>query len=129
MCLGESGFTYRGTCTDRTFASDNCPSLCHIDPISQRTYKRITNLYLCGTPGIYNNTFCCESFADTPQQSCCATNFTYNGSGFAFSPGRDAELALISSASAAIANATSAAIASATSTTIADATGTAANTM
>ena len=30
MCLGESGFTYRGTCTDRTFASDNCPSLCHI---------------------------------------------------------------------------------------------------
>lgn len=69
MCLGELGFAYRGTCTDQTFTSDNCPSLCHVgrlllttiqitiyDPIShipfrtsQQAYKRITNLIPSGT--------------------------------------------------------------------------------
>jgi hypothetical protein len=28
MCLGESGYTYRGGCTDSTFTSSNCPSYC-----------------------------------------------------------------------------------------------------
>jgi len=30
MCLGESGYTYRGGCTDSTFTSSNCPSYCLI---------------------------------------------------------------------------------------------------
>ena len=28
MCLGESGYTYRGGCTDQAFNSNNCPSYC-----------------------------------------------------------------------------------------------------
>jgi hypothetical protein len=105
MCLGESTYTYRGGCTDKTFASNNCPSLCHTDPITQQIYETYANIYSCGPPGLPSGTFCCGSYADPPQ-SCCATNFSYSGSGFAFRPGHDAEIALISSASVAIATAT-----------------------
>lgn len=28
LCLGRTGFSYRGSCTDKTWASGNCPSEC-----------------------------------------------------------------------------------------------------
>ncbi|PQE19297.1 hypothetical protein CJF31_00009389 [Rutstroemia sp. NJR-2017a BVV2] len=97
MCLGRSGYVYRGGCTDSTFGSENCPSFCLTDPILGTKYKKSTNIYSCGTEGMFTATFCCESFA-TPAQSCCGSTFVFPGSGPAFPPGHDAELALISSA-------------------------------
>jgi hypothetical protein len=29
LCLGRTGFNYRGSCTDKTWTSFNCPSSCH----------------------------------------------------------------------------------------------------
>ncbi|OXV08952.1 hypothetical protein Egran_03285, partial [Elaphomyces granulatus] len=97
MCLGRLGYTYRGGCTDQTFTSNNCPSLCHRDPLGQQPYDRSTNINPCGTPGFFSTTFCCDTLAaGTIEKSCCWSNFTYTGSGSAFRPGYDA---LISSAS------------------------------
>ncbi|KAM3072174.1 hypothetical protein ACMFMG_008630 [Clarireedia jacksonii] len=99
LCLGRSGYVYRGGCTDSTFGTANCPSLCLKDPVLGSKYNRNTNVYACGTGGMFSTNFCCESFA-TPAQSCCESNFTFQGSGYAFRPGHDAELALLSSVSA-----------------------------
>ena len=43
MCLGASKYTYRGGCTDPTFAAAGCASMCLIG-MSQETFLLLTNL-------------------------------------------------------------------------------------
>lgn len=105
-CLGSSGYIYRGGCTDQSWPSSSCLSICKgsfshpylsffpivaggREIINQRCADQSSgseNLYPC-SGGYFTRTFCCSG-VDT--ESCCANNFTFQGyfSGQAYLPGQ-----------------------------------------
>lgn len=127
FCLGASGFVYRGSCTDQSWGSANCPnqfeqclkseietqagvrksrlmmSLC-IDPETQKPEPFWAAVWSCAEPGGAPTKFCC-SFGT---ESCCNSSFTLGTTGVAFKPGLDAFVQSISAAavSSAMASAT-----------------------
>lgn len=46
LCLGRTGFNYRGTCTDKTWDSSNCAASCHAgkQPVTSTNGMIITHI-------------------------------------------------------------------------------------
>ncbi|KAF8855419.1 hypothetical protein BDZ45DRAFT_503667 [Acephala macrosclerotiorum] len=97
LCLGRTGFNYRGTCTDKTWDSSNCAASCHADPFNNVAYNEVTPLWSCDKPGAPETNYCCNS----PTRNCCTiATFAYGTTGIAFKTGMDQmllELASLSS--------------------------------
>ncbi|KAH8660955.1 hypothetical protein BGZ60DRAFT_414356 [Tricladium varicosporioides] len=114
ICLGRSGWTYRGSCTDRGWDSANCPKQyesCVNNPDTHKPFSIFTAIWSCAKPGTTENIlntgeFCCGYQA----ASCCNNSFFLGTTGQAFKPGWDAMVVSISSAAIAAATPTSAAI-------------------
>lgn len=67
LCLGRTGNAYRGSCTDKTWTAEACPSGCHagmshlffirintdstLDPFNKVPYSTFTPLWPCDPPG------------------------------------------------------------------------------
>lgn len=101
LCLGRSGFVYRGSCTDRTWKSANCPTTCLGDPFNNQAYSGFTPLWPCGGPGGNSFDFCCNS----PNRNCCElATFPFGTSGFAFKLGMDTLLSELANFSASASN-------------------------
>ncbi|RDW91874.1 hypothetical protein BP5796_01268 [Coleophoma crateriformis] len=98
FCLGRSGWQYRGSCTDITWASWNCAKqfpACVMDPSSNKRYSGYTALWSCDPIGTPVANFCCGYGSGEP---CCSSQFTMGTTGNAFKPGVDAAAQSISSA-------------------------------
>ncbi|RKF76709.1 hypothetical protein GcM1_225066 [Golovinomyces cichoracearum] len=89
LCLSIHG-TYRGTCTDQSWNSPNCPmkeyQTCINDPSSQRRYNRVAPILSCSNPGTSGQSVCCGYGNGS---SCCGSQFRLDISGPALSPGYD----------------------------------------
>lgn len=105
LCLGRTGFNYRGSCTDKTWTSANCASEClagngclrerevkkltfslNVDPFNKDPYDSFTALFPCGLGGQFSGKYCCDS----PNRNCCTiATFDYGTTGSAFKPGMD----------------------------------------
>ncbi|RDW79482.1 hypothetical protein BP6252_04120 [Coleophoma cylindrospora] len=106
FCLGRSGWQYRGSCTDTTWASGNCAKqfpACVTDPSSNKRYNGFTALWSCDPIGTPVANFCC---AYGSGESCCGSQFTLGTTGNAFKPGADAVVQSISAAAIAAYTAT-----------------------
>ncbi|PQE17177.1 transmembrane alpha-helix domain-containing protein [Rutstroemia sp. NJR-2017a WRK4] len=113
MCLGASGWVYRGSCTDSNWESGNCANQfpnCTTEPTSGRRYHTWTALWACSPLGLPLSEYCC-GYANGA--SCCPSKFTLGVTGQAFKPGDDQRVKNISAA--AIAQYTSTRTASAVS--------------
>ncbi|KUJ14984.1 uncharacterized protein LY89DRAFT_671378 [Mollisia scopiformis] len=97
LCLGRTGFNYRGSCTDKTWTSDNCASGCHSDPFTKDAYDTFTPLWSCDVAGAFQADYCCNS----PNRNCCTiATFAYGTTGEAFRPGMDQMLLTLASINA-----------------------------
>ncbi|KAG4433670.1 hypothetical protein IFR05_010838 [Cadophora sp. M221] len=101
ICLGASGWDYRGSCTDQSWTSENCPGKqwdsCIIDPSTNERYGGFTAIWSCSPPGTQSTQFCCAHGDST--QSCCNSSFELGTTGMAFKPGYDAIIASITQSS------------------------------
>lgn len=113
VCLGRTGFNYRGSCTDSTWQSGLCPSICHAgkllvinlclaklmiprDPSDNAPYSTYTALCPCDAPGAPSTNYCCDS----PGRNCCTiATFKYGTTGEAFKGGMDLLLAQVANGS------------------------------
>jgi hypothetical protein len=121
ICLGASGWDYRGSCTDSSWGSANCPAVewnqCIIgkytlkiteytlnkaDPSTKKKYDEYAPLWPCisegegGFIGELATDWCC---AYSNGSSCCENKFTLGNTGKAFQPGYDAILQSLTSGS------------------------------
>ncbi|KAH7311880.1 hypothetical protein BKA65DRAFT_574530 [Rhexocercosporidium sp. MPI-PUGE-AT-0058] len=111
ICLGASGWDYRGSCTDQSWTSDNCPgkqwdscitdtySRDIKDPSTNEKYGGFTAIWSCSPPGTRFTEFCCAQ--GDSSQSCCNSSFDLGSTGLAFKPGYDAILASLTQSSTA----------------------------
>ncbi|TVY48411.1 hypothetical protein LOCC1_G001546 [Lachnellula occidentalis] len=105
FCLGQSGWTYRGSCTDQSWDSTNCPNKfeqCLKNPDTQALESYWAAIWSCADPGSAPDKFCC-GFGTA---SCCNSSFTLGTTGVAFKPGLDAYVQSISAAAVSSAMAT-----------------------
>ncbi|TVY71443.1 hypothetical protein LSUE1_G005217 [Lachnellula suecica] len=95
ICLGRSGFNYRGSCTDSSWKDPTCPTACRANADSKLPYSAFTPLWTCDAPGGRNINSCC----DIPNKNCCTiAPFVYPNTGFAFKNGMDQLLLDVASA-------------------------------
>ncbi|PQE17390.1 effector OEC112 precursor protein [Rutstroemia sp. NJR-2017a BVV2] len=98
MCLGASGWVYRGSCTDSDWESDNCANQfpnCTTEPTSGMRYRTWTALWACSPLGLPLSEYCC-GYANG--ESCCPSKFKLGVTGQAFKPGDDQRAKNISAA-------------------------------
>ncbi|TVY33134.1 hypothetical protein LSUB1_G007303 [Lachnellula subtilissima] len=105
FCLGQSGWIYRGSCTDQSWDSGNCPNQfeqCLKNPETQKAEPFWAAVWSCTPAGTAPDKFCC-GFGP---ESCCNSSFTLGTTGVAFKPGLDAFVQSISAAAVSSAMAT-----------------------
>ncbi|KAM3087452.1 hypothetical protein ACMFMG_001539 [Clarireedia jacksonii] len=98
MCLGASGWVYRGSCTDSSWKSGNCANQftdCITEPTGRKPYRTWTALWACSDLGLPLSEFCC-GYANG--ESCCPSKFELGVTGQAFKPGDDQRVKNISAA-------------------------------
>ena len=90
LCLGSDSYIYRGGCTDQSWKSESCPSVCANGMDLSIKFQKVQILEFCDAdfgskvaedtyspilscdPGINGNEFCCY----TPNSySCCDQKF------------------------------------------------------
>lgn len=110
----DTGINYaRGTCTDKTWASDLCPQQCQLNqdtPKNASAYDFRTNgvqVWQCGSQGYAEEAkYCCESEAE--RQRCCSTqNAVFTLQGAVVGASTSASTTSISSSSTSVSTSTS----------------------
>ena len=108
LCFGSDGYMYRGGCTDQSWKSESCPSVCAngMDlfikfqkvqilefgdaDFGSKVAKHIYSVIVPCNPGINSNEFCC--FTPGLLSPCCSQKFDLypaeeaNGIGFPLAP-------------------------------------------
>ncbi|KUJ09480.1 uncharacterized protein LY89DRAFT_741187 [Mollisia scopiformis] len=91
ICLGRSGWDYRGSCTDETWDSANCAAKqwpqCITDPSTNDEYDSWTAIWSCSPIGTAQGEQCCGYGNGS---SCCDSKFELGVTGPSFKPGYDA---------------------------------------
>ncbi|TVY86343.1 hypothetical protein LAWI1_G008486 [Lachnellula willkommii] len=116
FCLGQSGWIYRGSCTDQSWDSANCPNKfeqCLTNPDTQKPESYWAAVWSCADRGAAPTKFCCGFGTE----SCCNSSFTLGTTGVAFKPGLDAFVQSVSAAAVSSAMASAIASTSASATT------------